>query len=160
MVLLVMAPSPQQVFSNQGVLRIPGFSFKVCCYLLLFVIFFCYLLFLFSCYCYSLKFLLILCGDVETNPGPRGKCRVLYHNIRGLMRNFKDLQIASRDYDIILCSETMVTSRRHVSELLIPDFNNPTLLLKSGSKQGLVTYIRTGFSASISVLMSVMKSNL
>ena len=149
MVLLVMAPSPQQVFSNQGVLRIPGFSFKVCCYLLLFVIFFCYLLFLFSCYCYSLKFLLILCGDVETNPGPRGKCRVLYNNIRGLMRNFSDLQIASRDYDIIFCSETMVTSRRHVSELLIPGFNNPTLLLKSDGKQGLVTYIRNGFSASL-----------
>ena len=78
-------------------LRISGFSFRVRCFLLLFVPFFCYLLFLLFCYCcYSLKFLLLLCGDVETNPGPRSKCCILYHNIRGLMRNFNDLQIASR----------------------------------------------------------------
>ena len=129
MVLLVMAPSPQQVFSNQGVLRISGFSFKVRCYLLLVVPCFCDLLFLLCCYCSYFKFLLLLCGDIETNLGPRGKCRVLHHNIRGLKRNFNDLQIASRDYDIIFCSETMISSRRHVSELLIPDFNNPTFLL-------------------------------
>ena len=44
MVPVIMAPSPQQVFSNQGVLRISGFSFKVRC-------FFC-CLFLFSVICY------------------------------------------------------------------------------------------------------------
>ena len=92
---------------------------------------------------------MLLCGDFETNPDPRDKCHVLYYNIRGLMRNFNDLQIASRDYDIILCSETMVTNRCHISELLIPDFNNPTLLLKGDGEPGLVMYIRTGFSASL-----------
>ena len=67
--------------------------------------------------------------------------------LEDLMRNFNDLQIASRDYDIILCSETKVTNRRYISELLIPGFNKPILLLRGDGKQGLVTYVRTGFSA-------------
>ena len=71
------------------------------------------------------------------------------HNIRGLMGNLNDLQIASRNYDIILCSETMVSFRRHKSEILILDFNKPTLLLKSTGKQWLTTYIITVFLASL-----------
>ena len=65
------------------------------------------------------------------------------------MHNLNDLQIALRDYDIILCSETLVSNRRHISELLIPDFNKPTLLLNGDGKQGLATYIRTGFLACL-----------
>ena len=62
------------------------------------------------------------------------------------MRNLNDLQIASRNYDIILCSEAMVSNQRQVSEILIPDFFKPTLLLKGNGKHVLATYIRTGFS--------------
>ena len=118
------------------------------------------------CYCYSLLFnfkvfyliflhiLLILCGDIEVNPGPcrtRNKCRVLYHNIRGLKTNLNDLQIASRNYDIIFCSETLVSQRRHVSEILLQGFNKPTLLLRDTrpNVRGLAVYIRTGFPATI-----------
>ena len=107
------------------------FESAVIRYLLLLFMLFCYLFLLF-CYCfYSLRFLLLLCGDVEINRGPQSKCRLLFHNFRGLKCNLNDLQIAFRDYDIILCSETMVSYRRHISEILIPDFNKPTLLLKS-----------------------------
>ena len=62
--------------------------------------------------------------------------------------NLNDLHIASRYYDIILCPETLVSYWHHISELLIPDFSKPILLLKGDDKQGLATYIRTGFSAS------------
>ena len=101
-------------------LKCPGAT-KISRYYLLF------LLLLFIAFIFYSLFLL-LCGDVEPNPGPNrpdGRCRVMYHNIRGLYTNLNDLQIASCNYDIILCSETLVSNRRHVSELLLPGFNKP-----------------------------------
>ena len=62
--------------------------------------------------------------DVETNPGPRrpvpAVCRILCSNVLGLSRNLSDLSVASSQYDILLCSETLVSDMRHVSELLVP----------------------------------------
>ena len=71
-------------------------------------------------YCYIFNFLLILVlsGNIELNPGPNNissKFRVLYLNIRGLYNNISELQIVSRKYDIILYSQSLVSSRRHVS---------------------------------------------
>ena len=61
--------------------------------------------------------------DVETNPGPRrpvpAVCRILCSNVRGLARNLSDLTVASSQYDIVLCSETLVSDMRHVSEVLV-----------------------------------------
>ena len=60
--------------------------------------------------------------DVETNPGPRrpvpASCRILCRNVRGLSGNLSDMVVASSQYDILLCSETLVSDLRHVSELL------------------------------------------
>ena len=60
--------------------------------------------------------------DVETNPGQRhpvpAVCRILCSNARGLAGNLSDLTVASSQYDILLCSETLVSDMRHVSELL------------------------------------------
>ena len=64
--------------------------------------------------------------DVETNPGPPHPvptvCRILCSNVRGLAFNLSDLTVASSQYDILLCSETLVSDKRHVSELLVPGF--------------------------------------
>ena len=64
--------------------------------------------------CLRLRFL-----DVETNPGPRrpvsAVCRILCSNVRGLARNLSDLTVASSQYDILLCSETLVLDMSHVS---------------------------------------------
>ena len=53
--------------------------------------------------------------DVETNPGPRRPvpdvCRILCSNVRGLA----GLTVASSQYDILLCSVTLVSDMRHVS---------------------------------------------
>ena len=79
--------------------------------------------------CLRLRFL-----DVETNPGPRrpvpGVCRILCSNVRGLAGNLSDLTLASSQYDILLCSETLVSDMRHVSELLVPGFGRPVLLCR------------------------------
>ena len=64
--------------------------------------------------------------DVEINPGPRrpvvASCRILCSNVRGLSGNLSDLAVASSQYDILLCSETLVSDLRHVSELLDTGF--------------------------------------
>ena len=61
--------------------------------------------------------------DVETNPGPlrpvAASCRMLCSNIRGLSGNLSDLAVASSQYDILLCSKTLLSDLRHVSELLV-----------------------------------------
>ena len=92
--------------------------------------------------------------DVELNPGPRGgasrSCRVLYANIRGLHGNLRDLSVASSTYDVLLCAETLVSNRRHMSELQIPDFGRPVLKLRDAfpGSRGLVAYVRDGFVVS------------
>ena len=59
--------------------------------------------------------------DVETNPGPRhpvpASCRILCSSVLGdLAGNISDLAVASSQYDILLCSETLVSDLSHVSE--------------------------------------------
>ena len=43
--------------------------------------------------------------------------------MRGLAGNLSDLTVASSQYDILLCSETLVSDMRHVSEVLVPGFS-------------------------------------
>ena len=70
--------------------------------------------------------------DVETNPGPWRPvptvCRLLCSNVRGLAGNLSDLTIVSSEYDMLLCSETLVSDMHHLSELLVPGFGHPVLL--------------------------------
>ena len=69
--------------------------------------------------------------DVETNRGPRRPvvivCRLLCSNVRGLAGNLSHLIVASSQYDILLCSETLVSDMRHMSELLVPRYGRPVL---------------------------------
>ena len=72
--------------------------------------------------------------DVEANPGPRRPvtdvCRILCSNVLGLTANHSDLTVASSQYDILLCSETLVSDMRHVSAILVPGFGRPVLLCR------------------------------
>ena len=81
--------------------------------------------------CMELRF-----PDVETNPGPRrpvpGDCRILCSNVRGLSKNLSDVTVASCQYDLLLCSETLVSDMRHISEFLVPGFGRPILLCRDG----------------------------
>ena len=42
------------------------------------------------------------------------------------------MTVASSQYDLLLCSETLVSDRRHISELLVPKFGRPVLLCQDG----------------------------
>ena len=72
--------------------------------------------------------------DVETNPGRRRPvpdvCRILCTNVQGPAGNLSELAVASSQYDILLCSETLVSDMRHVSEVLAPGFGRPALLCR------------------------------
>ena len=48
-----------------------------------------------------------------------------------LVGNLSDLTVASSQYDILLCSETIVSDMRYVSEFLVPGFGR-TVLLRRG----------------------------
>ena len=57
--------------------------------------------------------------DLETNPGKwhlvPAVCRILCSNERGLAGNFSELTVASFQYGILFCPETLVTDMCHVS---------------------------------------------
>ena len=98
--------------------------------------------------CLRLRFL-----DVETNPDPRrpvpAVCRILCSNVRGLAGNLSDLTVASSQYDILLCSETLVSDMRHMSEVLVPGFGRPVLLRrgKMPRARGMAAYVRDSYGA-------------
>ena len=98
--------------------------------------------------CLRLRF-----SDVETNPGSRGpvaaSCRILCSNVRGLSGNLSDPTVASSQHDMLLCSETLVSDLRHVSELLVPGFGRPVLLCrgKLPRARGMAAYVRDGYGA-------------
>ena len=68
-------------------------------------------------------------------------------NVWVLARNLSDLTVASSQYDILLCSETLVSDMRYVSELLVPGFGHPVLLCwgRSPLAPGMVLYVRDGY---------------
>ena len=89
---------------------------------------------------------------METNPGPRRPvpaiCRILCSNVRGLAGNLSDLTVASSRYDILLCSETLVSDMRHVSEVLVPGFCRPVLCRgKMPRARGMAAYVRDVYGA-------------
>ena len=79
-------------------------------------------------------FLELLFPDVETNPGPRRPVpgAAMCSNVRGLSKNLSNVTVASSQYDSLLCSETLVSDRRHISELLVPGVCRPVLLCRDG----------------------------
>ena len=52
--------------------------------------------------------------------------------------------VTSSQYDILLCSETLVSDMRHLSELLVPGFGRPILMCWGRMPQArvMVVYIR------------------
>ena len=54
--------------------------------------------------------------------------------------------MASSHYDLLLCSDTLVSERRHTPELLVPAFGCLVLLCrkKMPRARGMVSYVRDG----------------
>ena len=58
---------------------------------------------------------------------------VPYSNIRGLHANLDDLAVAGSVYDNLVCAESKVSDRRHISEVRIPGFGCPQQRLKNST---------------------------
>ena len=71
-----------------------------------------------------MRLLSIVCG---TNPGPGSdkRVRVLCANIRGLRAHLDELAVAGSGYDVLVCAESKVSDRSHLSVLHIPGFGCP-----------------------------------
>ena len=57
--------------------------------------------------------------------------------------------MASSQYDLLLCSETLVLDRHLMSELLVPGFGRPVLLCRDGvlRAHGMAAYVQDGYGA-------------
>ena len=69
--------------------------------------------------------------------------------MRGLSKNLSDVTVASSQYDLLLCLETLVSDRRHISELLVPGFGRHVLFCRDGMPwaRGMPAYVRYGYGA-------------
>ena len=87
----------------------PSFCVLCCKHLIVYEIHISYFFYA----CLRLRF-----PDVETNPGPRRPvitvCRLLYSSVRGLAGNRSDMTVASSQYDMLLCSQTLVSDESRV----------------------------------------------
>ena len=48
----------------------------------------------------------------------------------GPAKNLSDLSLMVRGGDVVFCSETLVSSRRHISELMVAGFDRPMQLFR------------------------------
>ena len=55
--------------------------------------------------------------------------------------------MASSQNDLLLCSETLVSDKRNLSELLVPGFGRPVLLCRDGMPWvcGMAACVRDGY---------------
>ena len=69
--------------------------------------------------------------------------------MRGLTDKLSDLTVASSRYDILLCSEILVSDMHHMSELLVPRFGRPVLLCRGRMPRarGMAAYVQDGHGA-------------
>ena len=76
-------------------------------------------------------------------------CRILCSNVQGLSKNLSDMTVALSQYDLLLCYETLVSDRRHMSEFLVPGFGHPVLLCRDGVPLAhrMAAYVRDGYGA-------------
>ena len=67
----------------------------------------------------------------------------------GNRTNLRNVTVASSQYDLLLCCETLVSDRRHISEFLVPGFGCPVLLCRGGMPRarGMAAYVRDGYGA-------------
>ena len=79
---------------------------------------------------------------METNPGPRRSVpavyRILCSNVRGLPGNHSNLTVVSSQYDILLCSETLVSDMHHVSEIYGSRVRSPCLVVPGQDASGIL----------------------
>lgn len=76
-------------------------------------------------------------------------CSVLCSNARGLFKNLCDLTVSSSQYDILWCSETLISDLSYISELLLYGCDHDIFICRDRLPRSgeLAAYERDGFGA-------------
>ena len=70
-------------------------------------------------------------------------------NVQGLAGNLSEMTVALSQYDILLCSETLVSDMPPMSEIMVPRFGHPVCLCrgKIPRARGMAAYVRDGYGS-------------
>ena len=88
------------------------------------------------------------CGDKPLPQGHvPGVCRILCSSVWSLSRNLSYLAELSSQNDLLLCFETLISYRRHISELLVNGFGRSVLFCRDMMPwaRGMAAYVRDGY---------------
>ena len=99
---------------------------------------------------YMLLFsLLIVCGDIETNPGPggtpeiQGKTLSIFHcNIRSLRNKLNYIIDIIDEFDIVFFTETHLNESFLHSDIYLPDFEFPVRKDRNSNGGGIIMYYK------------------
>ena len=88
---------------------------------------------------YWLHLLIIVYGDAESNPGPVK---------RWFGFSIPPFVVFTPDYDVLVCAQSKVCNRRHLSELRIPGFGCPQQRLRNSSPGAQVMLFMLGYDSA------------
>ncbi len=103
--------------------------------------------------CLLLTLLLLMCGDVEANPGPNQSdssagIKIQFANIRGLWANLLPLKASlDNSIDVLCLSETFLSSSRSDNDILIPGYQRPIRNDRPTFGGGSVVYVSNDLHA-------------
>ena len=98
---------------------------------------------------------LLISGDVETNPGPgntstdQNYCLTIYHhNIRSIRNKINDIVHILQDFDIVFFTEAHLDGYIDSENILLPGFEKPIRMDRNSAGGGVVVYFKNniGFS--------------
>jgi hypothetical protein len=89
---------------------------------------------------------LIVCGDVEINPGPadnpvKGHLSVFHLNIRSVRNKLNVLEDIAADYDSVCVTETHLDAKIDTDDICIPGFSKPFRDDRTCSGGGILIYV-------------------
>ena len=100
--------------------------------------------------CFLTVYLLLLCGDIEQNPGPQkvNKMTLVNYNVCGLKNKLDHVTANLSENDIIAITESHLTNLVENSEIIIPGFQPPFRCDRDRGWGGVCVYISDYIAAS------------
>lgn len=101
-------------------------------------------------YCILIHFLLVIAGDVESNPGPldlRHSLSILHSNIRSIRNKLNYIKNEFLDYHVLCFTETHLDANISTDDSLqIENFDTPFRKDRTNHGGGLLVYIKSNIS--------------
>ena len=91
-----------------------------------------------------MQILLLICGDVEANPGPNSasySISILHLNIRSIRQKFEFIKENFLDYDILCFTESHLSEDISTESLLLDNFSVPFRNDRNNRGGGIFVYI-------------------